>query len=126
MKRLITALVLLALVIAACIGTYAYISHTMSELEHSVAAAQAQVQTNNMRAAHQIMTENYAAWRARHSMLSTLVRHDEIDETERLYQRTLQALENDDRNEAMMQLAELRTLLRHLPEMEKPHYSNLL
>ena len=126
MKRLITAIILLTLVIAACIGTYFYIRQTTSMLDVSVATAQMQAQTDDIAGAHETMMENYAAWRQHHGILSTLVRHNEIDETERLYQRTLQALENADREEALMQLAELRTLLRHLPEMEKPNFPNVL
>lgn len=126
MKRLMIALALLVLIIGLCAGTYFYVSHASDVLEQGVAAAQAQVRRDEIDAAHAGMNGNYTAWRQRYHMLSALVRHNEIDDTERLYRRTLQALENGDKDEALIQLAELQALLLHLPEMEKPGLSNLL
>ena len=72
------------------------------------------------------MERSYALWREHYNRLSTLVRHNEIDDTERLFQRARQALDNHDANESLLQLRDLRALLAHLPEMERPIYSNLI
>ena len=126
MKRLITALVLLAVVIAGCVGTYCYIHDAADELRQSVSTVRTQVEAGDLRAAHQTMTESYTVWRQHYRIISSLVRHNEVDETERLYQRALQALENDDRAESLIQLVDLRDMLLHFPEMEQPRLSNIL
>lgn len=126
MKRLITAILLLILILVACAGAYFYVSRTAGTLEQSVAAVETHAQTDDLVAARQAMDKSYAAWKQHYEALSALVRHNEIDDTERLFQRARQALKNDDRDEALMQLNELRAMLRHLPEMEQPRYSNLI
>lgn len=125
MKRLITALTLLAVIIAMGIFSYRYISRTVDMLAHTVTAARAELQAGSMDAAQQTMAQSYAGWQQREGALRTIMRHNEIDEIERLYQRTLQALELGDTDEGLLTLAELLTLIGRLPQMEQPTLSNV-
>lgn len=126
MKRVITAIVLLILVVAACFGSYRYISNATSAVRGALAVTQQCVEAGDFAAARAEMERSYALWREHYNRLSTLVRHNEIDDTERLFQRARQALDNGDAGESLLQLRDLRALLAHLPEMERPVYSNLI
>lgn len=126
MKRVVTAAVLLIVLAVSCFGSYRYIACTSASLDRAAGEVFSRVEAGNFDAARQEMDEAYASWRGRRSPLSALVRHNELDDIDRLYQRTRQALDNEDRNESLLQLRELRAMLRYLPEMEKPNYSNIL
>lgn len=126
MKRVITSMVLLAIVAAACFCSFRYISRTSKTLDQMAETVFQKTETGQFEAAQQAMEQSYVAWRARRRVLSALVRHNELDDIERLYQRTRQALDNSDQDESLLQLRELRAMLRYLPEMEKPTYSNIL
>ncbi|MDR3767157.1 MAG: DUF4363 family protein [Butyricicoccus sp.] len=126
MKRVITAVVLLVLVVAACFGSYRYITNATTVVRDALAVTQQSVESGDFSAARVDMERSYALWRKHYNRLSTLVRHNEIDDTERLFQRARQALDNSDADESLLQLRDLRALLAHLPEMERPVYSNLI
>lgn len=126
MKRVITAIILLILVVAACFGSYRYITNATTAVRDALAVTQRSVESGDFAAARDDMERSYALWRKHYNRLSTLVRHNEIDDTERLFQRARQALDNGDTDESLLQLRDLRALLAHLPEMERPVYSNLI
>lgn len=125
MKRIITAAVLLIVLSFGCFGAYRYVDHTTAKLDTIAGEVFDQLKADNFDAARSKMNEGYAAWHRLRRPLSALVRHNELDDIDRLYQRTQQALDNEDRDESLLQLRELRAMLRHLPEMETPSYSNL-
>lgn len=126
MKRVITAVILLLLVVAACFGSYRYITNSTTAVRDALTVTQQSVEAGDFTAARADMERSYALWREHYNRLSTLVRHNEIDDTERLFQRARQALDNHDANESLLQLRDLCALLAHLPEMERPIYSNLI
>lgn len=126
MKRVITAVVLLLVVVAACFGSYRYITNATNAVRGALAITRQSVEAGDFTAARADMERSYALWREHYGRLSTLVRHNEIDDTERLFQRARQALDNGDADESLLQLRDLRALLAHLPEMERPVLSNLI
>lgn len=125
MKRIILAIALLFLVVGACVCTYIYIAGAARAVGDTLAAVERSVQADDFPAARGQMEDSYALWQQHYGRLSALVRHNEIDDTEWAFQRARQALDNSDRNESLLQLRELRALLAHLPEMERPVLSNL-
>jgi|GluameStandDraft_1065615.scaffolds.fasta_scaffold74153_2 predicted ArsR family transcriptional regulator len=126
MKRVITSVALLAIVAIACFCSFRYISRTTEILDQMTETVFRQTEAGQFEAAQQAMEQSYTTWRIRRRVLSALVRHNELDDIDRLYQRTRQALNNSDQDESLLQLRELRAMLRYLPEMEKPTYSNIL
>ena len=125
MNRIITAAVLLVALAAGCFGAYRYVDRTAAQLDAMAGEVFQQIEAGSFDAARNQMNEGYAVWSGKRRPLSALVRHNELDDIDRLYQRPQQALDNEDRDESILQLRELRAILRHLPEMETPSYSNI-
>lgn len=125
MKRLIAALSLLTAVIVLCGCSYLYISRSAYQLADTVFTAQSALRGGDLREAHTALQKSYADWQSRSQVFNALVRHNEIDEAQRLYVRIFEALQNDIAEEALIQIADLHSLLLHLPEMEQPRLSNI-
>lgn len=126
MKRIITAICILVFLTTACFGSYAYIDTATSAVSDTLEQARQALLDGAPDAAHERMEQGYALWQTHYARLSALVRHNEIDDAERLFQRARQAAESGNAAETLLQLRELCALLHHLPEMEKPTYANLI
>ena len=119
MKRLVTAVVLLAVLVGVCIGC-------RWELARLADALSAEVETFSMLTWEGNITQaQETLLAAREGWLGAVLPHTELDEIERLFEAALQAAENGDLSECRMQAAELRALLRHLPEREEPSLANI-
>ena len=126
MKRIVTAVLLMLALSVGCFCSNRYIVRTSAALQGKTDAVYSALQSSSFPEAHRAMADSYALWQQCRAPISALVRHNELDEIDRLYQRARQALDNTDQNESLLQLRELRAMLRLLPEMEKPTYANLL
>lgn len=71
------------------------------------------------------LNQAYIAWNDKQSLLGALVRHNELDDIENLFLRALQSIDNEDRNEYLLQTRELRGMIEHLLEMEQPSIQNI-
>ncbi len=109
-----------------CRAPLSAIVRTSAALQGKTDAVYSALQSSSFPEAHRAMADSYALWQQCRAPLSAIVRHNELDEIDRLYQRAQQALDNADKNESLLQLRELRGMLRLLPDMEKPTYANLL
>ncbi|MBQ2830663.1 MAG: DUF4363 family protein [Oscillospiraceae bacterium] len=67
----------------------------------------------------------YGDWSDRQRFLHIVVEHDELDEVESLFARTISCAKEDDAHELEANIAELITQLRHLKEMEQPRIENI-
>lgn len=126
MKRVITACFLMIFLIGSCFISYNYINKTTKLLSNHLNAASDAINLHDFTAAQVQMKKLYAHWSESSEKLSSLSRHNEIDDIERLFQRAGQAVLNHDKNEALSQIRELNAMLLHLPEMERPTLSNIL
>ena len=126
LKRVIIACVLSILLIASCFISYNYIDKTTNGLSEHLQKAAKAVDIHDFSTAHKQMEKVYNHWSESSSLLSSLCRHNEIDDIERLFQRANQAVLNEDKNDSLIQIKELNMMLLHLPEMETPCLSNIL
>lgn len=125
MKRLTTAVLLLAAVIGICIGSQWKLRQMTDEWISAVdraAAFAVQEDTEHARISLFAVQED---WRESLPVLGALLPHDELDQIERLFETALQAAENRDKNEYLLQSAELRGRLLHLPERDAPKIQNI-
>lgn len=125
MKRVIIAVVLLAVLLLFCIWAYAYLDRHTAALAQTIDEAEQAVRAADFTGAASRMAQSYAAWTRLCSTLGALVRHNEIDAIETLYVRAQQAVDSQNANDALLETAELRALLLHLAEMEAPSFANL-
>lgn len=126
MKRVIIACFLFFSLIIACFLSYNYITDKTHQLSEHLNNASKAVSEDNFSLANEQMKKVYNHWSDSSSYLSSLCRHNEIDDIERLFQRANQAVLNQDKNDALSQIRELNMMLLHLPEMETPCLSNIL
>lgn len=126
MKRVIIACALLFFLVASCFLSYSYITAKTHQLSDHLDNASKAVNINDFETAQAQMKKVYNHWSESSSQLSSLCRHNEIDDIERLFQRANQAVLNEDKNDALSQIRELNMMLLHLPEMETPCLSNIL
>lgn len=125
MKRLATAVILLIVVLALCVGSQWKLRRMtdgwIAEVEHSAALAG----QNETDSAHAALAKVRDEWKASLPLLGSMLPHDELDQIERLFETALQAAENGDEREYLLQAAELRALLAHLPERDAPKIQNI-
>lgn len=126
MKRVIIACIILTLLITSCFLSYNYVDKTTNGLSEHLQKAAKAVSENDFSLAGEQMQKVYNHWSESSSKLSSLCRHNEIDDIERLFQRANQAVLNEDKNDSLVQIKELNMMLLHLPEMETPCLSNIL
>lgn len=126
MKRVIAACFILSFLITACFLSYNYIDKTTNTLSEHLQKASKAITQNDFLSANEQMQKVYNHWSESSSKLSSLCRHNEIDDIERLFQRANQAVLNWDKNDSLVQIKELNMMLLHLPEMEKACLSNIL
>lgn len=116
MKRLITACVLLVLLCAGCFVQYRAVTSASNQLAAAVSG-----QTDPA-----VLAACYADWSDRKPLLTSVIRHTEIDQIETLYRRAIQAADNHDLNETRLQVAELTSMLERLAALEAPLLRNIL
>ena len=125
MKRLVTAVVLLAVLGGVCIGCRWDLARLADALSAEVETFTMLTWEGNITQAQETLLAAREGWRSNRTLLGAVLPHTELDEIERLFEAALQAAENGDLSECRMQAAELRALLRHLPEREEPSLANI-
>lgn len=125
MKRLVTAIVLLAATLTICIGCRWRLEQLTDTLSAQVESFSALAWQGNRGAAQETLEAARDTWRGDRTFLGAMLPHTELDEVERLFETALQAAENGDLPECRMRAAELGALLRHLPEREEPSLANI-
>lgn len=126
MKRVITSVLIVFVLIICCFISYGYINSTTNKLCEHISNIYTDINKDDFSSAQKQVDKLYKHWSDYSPALSSLCRHNEIDDIERLFQRATQAVINEDKNEALIQFKELNMMLSHLPEMERPSLSNLL
>lgn len=125
MKRVVTAVLLLFVVLTFCIWAYSFLDSRTTALAQSVSEAENAIRADDFNGAAERMARSYENWDRLAGPFGALVRHNELDEIENLYVRARQAVTNHDANEALLQTGELRAMLLHLTEMEQPSFQNI-
>lgn len=125
MKRVIIAVLLLAGLLFFCIWAFQYLDHETAQLAHMVAETEQAVTKQDFQAATDYIDTAYVYWDNLAGIFGALVRHNELDDIETLFVGAKCAIENQDAQESLMQLSKLRSMLRHLPEMETPSFQNI-
>lgn len=125
MRRLWIAILMLASIVLLCVFGYSWLSSTTQQISNHIAQADTLLLVENPHAAREELHEAYRMWRAKQAMLGSIVRHDELDDIENLFQRAMQSMDDAQICEYRLQARELRGLLAHLPEMEQPIVQNI-
>lgn len=125
MKRLIVAVILLLALLFSCFAGYTGLDQVTEDLANRVTKADSLLLASGESSAQTALEEAYRLWRSRQKLLGALVRHNELDDIENLFQRAMQSLDDGELHEYRLHSRELQGMLRHIPEMEQPSIQNI-
>lgn len=126
MKRLVTAIVLLAATLALCVGIQRSLDRLSDGMAAQVDRFSLCASLNDPENAKTAIVQAHGEWLGHRALLGSVLPHNELDEIDRLFAVSLQAVEDGDLHECRLRAAELSARIRHLPERERPKIENIL
>lgn len=115
-----------ALVLTAGIGSIRYLEKTANELSALLEKVQAAVLDENWRQAERQLDETSCIWESVQPKWSAIINHTEVDDIRVALRRVEQYVAHRDKTAALVELAVVKLLIKHIPEKEKPTWSNIL
>lgn len=126
MKRFWMAVLLLAVLVALCLGN-AWYSHTLTrQLAGQLTQAQDLVENDQWDQARAITRQVYDSWNSHHFYLHVFLRHSDTDQIMRTFRQVLQYLQLEELDQYAAANADLTAQLELLSEMEQPSLVNIL
>ncbi len=126
MKILIVTLVIFAVLLGFGISAYYYIDYSAHTLMAEVDRLEKDVAGGQRSPANQDFSRLDASWKKTGAMWTTLIDHQELDSINITLARVKKFLDTGDIPGFMSELAELKLLLRHIPEKEALNLRNIL
>ena len=127
MKRaLLPPLAILAAVLAFSLWSGSAVRADSLRWRQQLEQAEALAQQENWAAAAETLSGSYRDWSGQQKKLHILLRHDVIDDAEAMYLRAMAFAATEEPNEFRAELADLRSQLRLLAELEQFSLKNVL
>lgn len=126
MKRVILAFVLACIVIGGSFWSHREIDLLSQELANHVLQADALVEQQDTTEAYAVLSETYGLWKQHEVLLGSLLHHDELDDIEKFFLKSLQYMRSGQQPEYFVETIQLHAMLTHLPELIQPIMKNLL
>lgn len=112
MQRLLIALAIFAALIWGSFWSSSIVQAKVSDIVENIESEQ--------------IDAAYDKWNAAQPLLGSLILHDELDNTSRLFERVSAAKKISAQDDYLLDRAELIAQLQHLPQLEKLSLKNLL
>jgi len=125
-KELLPPLAILAVILAFTLWNSAAMTAHTARWQTQLQQAEAQAQQEQWPAAAALLAGSYDDWQARQSYLHIVSRHDVIDNADAMYCRAQAFAATEELSEFRAELADLRSQLRLLAEMERFSLKNIL
>ncbi len=125
MKRMIVAVSMLLLLIIGCFYGYQKLDLLSQEIGNHIAEADARLGISEHDTAYADLLEAYQLWRSKQALLGSLVRHNELEDIEKLFLRAMQSMHDGEWSAYRLYARELQGTIAHLPEMERPSIQNI-
>ena len=126
MRRLWMASLLLALLLALCLGNAWYSLTLTRQLAGQLNEAQALVEQDRWQDARALTRQAYDHWNGCHFYLHVFLRHSDTDQILRTFRQVTQYLELEELDQYVAANADLIAQLELLSEMEQPSLVNIL
>ena len=126
MRRLWMASLLLALLLALCLGNAWYSLTLTRQLAGQLNEAQALVEQDRWQDARALTRQAYDSWNGHHFYLHVFLRHSDTDQILRTFRQVTQYLELEELDQYVAANADLIAQLELLSEMEQPSLVNIL
>ena len=127
MKRaLLPPLAVLAVILVFSLWTGSTITADTQRWQQQLEQSAALARQENWDAAAETLSASYRDWSSRQEKFHILLRHDVIDSAEAMYLRAMAFAATQEPNEFRAELADLRSQLRLLAELEGFSLKNVL
>lgn len=126
MKRFWMAGLLLAVLVALCLGNAWYSLSLTRNLAGQLTQAQELVEQDRWEPARTLTQQVYDSWNNHHFYLHVFLRHSDTDQILRTFRQVLQYLHLEELDQYVAANADLIAQLELLSEMEQPSLVNIL
>lgn len=125
-RSYLPSLALLVLILTFSLWSSSSISADTRRWRQQLDQADTLAQQENWPAAAEVLSGSYRDWTARQGKLHILLRHDAINDAEAMYLRAMAFAATEEPREFRAELADLRSQLRLLAELEQLSLKNVL
>ena len=126
MKRFVTAIVLFAITIAACVAETIFLDNTVSSFSQDITDATKEVDNEDIDYAMQL-TDNIANnWQEEQAFISTFINHDRLEEIGQSIISMKINLEKGQIEDFFVESEVAKMQLNHLRDTEFPSIQNIL
>lgn len=126
MKRLIAAAILLAAVIGICIAGNRAVTSVQREATRLLEGCEEAIRAEDFDSARAEIDGLTDYWRSKRTLLAAFVNHKRYEEAEAAMLRIGEQLENESRDDALPECAEVRMMLEEIAAEQKLRFSNIL
>ena len=129
MKKVIGALILAFISVAACIGSLFYIENTSERALSYISEIQTQIENNNYESSAKNAQNLENFWNEKNDLLATFVHHEmleEIDETIRSINVMLKNFNEDEKTNLKVECKKAQSMLENFKDSEMPTITNIL
>ena len=126
MRYFYIGLAILLLCLALCFTVTAVLDHYTEEAASLLEQAAERADRGDFQAAAQLVARTRDFWEQHHGFFGIALRHAESDTINSTFRELLEYAENECTEEFEPTCADLIAQIRHLSDMEKPYYYNIL
>lgn len=125
MKRVITACVIIALILAASTAALLHLLRVTDELDASLAAIADAIEQNDIPRAAQLTDNLHKEWERNEAIMTRYIHHDELDAITGIVARLPMLAKYGETAEYAAEVARLRHLISHIRDAEAPTLPNI-
>ena len=126
MKRALTPCLLLAGILSLCLFNSARLTRRCSDWDRQLEAIDACCTADDWPAARMQLDSLYGQWQSAQPWLHIILDHDQLNAAQALFRRAQVLAQEEDSVEFRAHVADLRSQLMLLAEMEQPRAENIL
>lgn len=125
MRSIAIASIAVVAVVLGGILTIKYLERSAQELSMYLERVQEAVQRENWSQAEELFDAANSRWDQIQRPWAALISHGELDELQMTFGRIKQYITCQEKSLALAELEVARLLVEHIPEKEKPHWTNI-
>lgn len=107
-------------------GSILYLNKTATGLALLLDEAQKAVEEENWSQAEEMVSSSLERWEKIQQIWSAMINHTEVDGIKTTLERAKEYVANQEKASAMAELAVAKLLVEHVPQKERPSWSNIL
>lgn len=113
-------------ILAVGIGSILYLNETATGLALLLEETLKAVQEEDWGRAEEMVSRSLERWETVQQMWSAMINHKEVDGIKTTLERAKEYVANQEKASAIVELAVAKLLVEHVPQKERPSWSNIL